>query len=255
VAAAAVAASLPFSSLRGQAVEAPAASARAEAEEGLRLFQARDFEGAQTHLERSLALDGTSSETRFWLARTLQAQWRGTSSQPERSELAKRCLAEYEKVLEAQPDRIEAYQALIGVAREADDATALPVLERLAGDERLSPARRADALLALASRGRACAEERLQAIAEQPVLSGSSGDARACADRGLAAAEKGLALDPGRESLWRERANLFASLAQAAAVDGRSDEQADYVKRAGESRRRAEQIRASRARTTTPRSY
>jgi hypothetical protein len=218
------------------------------------LYQVRDFEGAQAHFERSLAIDASSTDTRFWLARTLQARWRA-SQEPERAELAKQCLAEFERVLEKQPDRSEAYQALIGVAREADDATAVPVLERLAGDERLPAGRRADALLALAARGRACAEERLQAIAEQPVLSGSSGDARACAERGLAAVEKGLVLDPGRESLWRERASLFASLAEAAAIDGRSDEHADYMKRAGESRRRAEQIRASRARTTTPRSY
>jgi hypothetical protein len=137
----------------------------------MRLFQARDFEGAQAHFERSLAIDGSSTDTRFWLARTLQARWRA-SQEPERAELAAQCLAEFEKVLEKQPDRSEAYQALIGVARETDDATAVPVLERLAGDERLPAARRADALLALAAHGRACAEERLQTIAEQPVLSG-----------------------------------------------------------------------------------
>ncbi len=232
-----------------------AVSARKEAEEGLRLLQSRDWAGAEVHLERSLALDGSSTPTRFWLGRALSARFRESRDPSERSDLARRALAAYEQVLAADPGNAEAYQALLGVAREADDRTAVPVLERLAGDERLSASARAGAYLTLATRDRTCAEERLQAIASEPVLAGSSGDARACASRGLTAVDKALALDSERESAWRERASLFACLAQAAALEGKTDEQAGYEKRAGESRRRAEQLRASRARKTTPRSY
>ena len=129
------------------------------------------------------------------------------------------------------------------------------MLERLAGDEKLSTAARAGAYLALGTRDRTCAEERLRAIASEPVLAGSSGDARECASRGVTAVDKSLALDSERESAWRERASLFACLAQAAALEGKRDEEAGYEKRAGESRRRAEQLRASRALKTNPRSH
>jgi tetratricopeptide (TPR) repeat protein len=235
--------------------EPSAEAARAQAEEGQRLFQTRDFEGAERHFEQSLALDGSSTMTRFWLARTLDARFRETQDPKERAALGERALAEYERVVAAEPSNAEAFAALLGVAGDADDRTAGPTLERLGGDERLPTARRTDALVVLARRGRVCAEQRLAAIVEQPVLSGSNADARDCATRGLSAVDKALALEPERESAWRERALLYGCLAQVAAVDGRGDEQSDYEKRSGQARRKAEQIRASRAKTKAPRSY
>jgi len=240
---------------RAQTADSPAASAGAEAEEGRRLYQARDYEGAQRRFERSLALDGSSAETRFWLARALDARFRETQEPKERAALGERALDEYRGVVEAEPSNAEAFAALLGVAGEVDDRTANPVLDRLGGDERMPTARRADALVLLARRGRVCSEQRLQAIVEQPVLSGSNADARDCATRGLAATDRALSLEPERESGWRERALLYGCLAQVAAVDGRDAEQSDYEKRSGEARRKAEQIRSSRARTKAPRSY
>ncbi|MGH9367594.1 MAG: hypothetical protein ACRD3M_07965 [Thermoanaerobaculia bacterium] len=239
-----------------EAREEQSLDARGEAQEGVRLFQARDFAAAQEHFERSLTLDPTSVETRFLLARTLQTRFRLSRDEMERSQIAPRAIAAYEEVLTREPGRNEAYQALLSLCREADDAAALPWLERQAGDATLPPGRRADALQVLAVRGRACAEGKLQVISEQPILVDSSEAARDCAMRGLASIQEALRLVPQRVSAWDEQARLLATLAQISELQGQAEQKDAYVKEAAASRRKAEQIRQSKARKgKPPRSY
>jgi tetratricopeptide (TPR) repeat protein len=233
--------------------ENPAPDARAEAEEGLRRYQARDFAAAEEHFEKSLRLDPSSVETLFLLARTLQARFRTSGEEAERSDLAGRAMAAYEQVLLRDPGRTEAYQALLALSRDADDAVALPWLEKQAANTALPADRRADAFGALAARGRACAERVLQEISAQPALIGAGEAARDCATRGLSAIEEALRLLPQRGSLWSEQARLYATLAQVCALQGQDAQGAAYEKQAAESRRKAEQIRASGAREGTPR--
>jgi hypothetical protein len=236
--------------------EAGTLDAQGESQEGVRRYRARDFAGAQEHFERSLKLDPTSIETRFLLARTLQTRFRLSREESERSELARRAIVAYQEVLAREPGHDEAYQALLALSRDADDAAALPWLERQAGDATLPPNRRADAFQVLAARGRACAEQRLQTISEQPIFVASSEAARDCAARGLASIQEALRLDPLRGSAWSEQARLLLTLAQICALQGQTDQKDAYEKQAADSRRKAEQIRVSEGRKGKPaRSY
>jgi tetratricopeptide (TPR) repeat protein len=251
----------PFA-LAGPAASAPEVSdgrpldARGEAQEGLRRYQARDFAGAQEHFERSLQLDPTSVETRLWMAHTLQKRFRISGEESERSELARQAMTSYQDVLSREPGRGEAYQALLALSRDADDAAALPWLHRQAGDATLPPSRRADAFQVLAARDAACAGRQLQSISDQPILSDSSLAARDCAARGLESIREALRLDPQRGSLWSEQARLLLALAQVCALQGQTDQEGAYQREAADSRRKAEQIRSSQAsKGKPPRSY
>jgi len=246
----------PIAAAAPETVNATSPDAQSEAQEGLRLYQARDFAAAEQHFERSLKLDPGSVETLFLLARTLNMRFRLSREESERSELARRAMTAYEGVLARDPDRGEAYQALLALARDADDAAALPWLERQAGDASLPPGRRADALQALAARSRACAERKLQQISQEPVLLDSSSAARECAMRGMASIQQALQLVPQRGSAWSEQARLLSTLAEVCALQGQPEQRAAYEKQAGESRRKAEQIRVSESvQGKPPRSY
>jgi len=249
-------ASEPPATAASQTAAATALEAQSEAQEGLRLYQARDFAGAEQHLERSLKLDPSPVETLFLLARTLNTRFRLSREETERSDLARRAMSAYEEVLSRDPARGEAYQALLALARDADDATALPWLERQASDTRLPPSRRADALQVLAARNRACAERKLREIANEPVLLNSSSAARDCALRGLASIQQALELAPQRGSAWSEQARVFSTLAEVCGLQGELEQKGAYEKQAGDSRRKAEQIRVSESsQNKPPRSY
>jgi hypothetical protein len=249
-------ASEPAAAAASQAANETSHDAQGEAQEGLRLYQARDFAAAERHLVRSLQLDSGSVETLFLLARTLNTEFRLSREESERSELARRAVTAYQDVLARDPGRGEAYQALLALAREADDAAALPWLERQAGDTALPPSRRADALQVLAGRSRACAERKLREISQQPVLLDSSTAARDCAMRGVASIQQALQLVPQRGSAWSEQARLLSTLAEVCALQGQPEQKAAYEKQAGDSRRKAEQIRVSEStQSKPPRSY
>src|SRR5687767_15509916 len=87
--------------------------AKNQLNEGARAYKAGRFAEAQQHFEESLRLNPEQKNAKFFVARSIHAQYRPGVEAPENVEKARRAIAAYEEVLKADQGNDEAYNAVI----------------------------------------------------------------------------------------------------------------------------------------------
>ncbi len=93
--------------------QANAEAARAELDEGARLYRAGKFAEAEARFRRALELDPEGKDTRQFIARAAQQQYKPGVETPENLAAGERAVAAYQEILAKDPANEDAYQAVL----------------------------------------------------------------------------------------------------------------------------------------------
>ena len=246
--------------------QANAEEARRESDLGASAYRAGRFEEAERRFRRALELDPERKNTRLFIARAVQQQYKPGVQTPENVAAGERAVAEYQELLAQDPANEDAYKAVVVLygQMKRDDRVA-ELLTQRANDFSLPDKRRAEAFTVLASRQWQCSydvtervenkttEERKeekavgqkpeeqkpeQKPAQRPVnpvikyrMPADQGDfirARQCVTDGTQLAEQAVALDPDSPNAWAYRSNLLRESAKLAEMEGDAAGKAEY---------------------------
>jgi|SRR5919205_2039655 TonB family protein len=221
-----------------------AEGARRELNEGARLYRAGKYAEAEEHFRRALELDPEGKNTRTFIARALQQQFKPGVRTPENLAAGERALAAYQDVLAHDPANEDAYRAVVFLyAQTGNEQKVTELLLQRANDFSLSDEKRAEAFTILASRQWQCSyevteqkenkttESRPDKIVIHYKMPADHGDfirARQCATEGLRLAEQAVGLAPKFPNAWAYKANLLREAAKLAEMEGDAAGQADY---------------------------
>lgn len=204
------------------------AQAKQELNEAARAYREGNFPEAQVHSERALLLDPENKTAPYFLARTIQAQYKPGDFTPENVAKAREAITVYQRILERSPAEDEAYKAvayLYGALKE-EELLREWILQR-AGNTSLPNDKRAEAYIILASKDWDCSYR----ITEQPTNKVNGRyrmpkeraefeQATECANRALELATMAVALAPENESAWSYKTNILLEMEKLAEMSG-----------------------------------
>ena len=232
---------------------------RRELDQGGRAYRAGRFEEAEQHFRRALELDPEGKDTRLFIARAVQQQYKPGVQTPENLAHGERAIAAYQEILAKDPANEDAYKAVVFLygQMKRDDKVAEMLTQR-ANDFSAPNRQRAEAFTTLASRQWQCsfdvteqnksteqpkeekpADQKENKPAEQkPVkavtkykMPADAGDfirARQCAIDGMQFAEQAVTLDPDSPNAWSYKANLLREAAKLAEMEGNAAQKDEY---------------------------
>ncbi|HEX7318449.1 MAG TPA: TonB family protein [Pyrinomonadaceae bacterium] len=227
-----------------------AEEARKELNLAARAYRAGRFEEAEQRFRRALELDPEGKNTRLFIARTVQQQYKPGVQTPENLAAGERAVAAYQDILARDPANEDAYRAVVFLyAQMKNEEKVNELLLARANDFSLPNDRRADAFVILASKQWQCAydvtERKENKATEQtpdkaavryrmPADQGDFIRARACAAEGLQLAEQAVALSPKNPNAWNYKANLLREAAKLAEMEGDAAQKEEYERRSAE---------------------
>jgi len=233
-------------------------AARKEINEGARAYRREDFGEAQRRFERALELDPLNKNAPFFVARAIHAQYRPGVKTPENVGIARAAIAAYQRVLVADPESDEAYNATVYLYRMIkEDALERQWLIRRATDERISGERRSLAYTVLASKDWQCSYDfteqkevkttvrrnrKLMLRYVKPTNTDGYLAAQQCVTRGLEFVEKAISLDAESEQAWSFKANLSMEAVKLAEMDRNPGRRSVYQQLADEAARRVGEL-------------
>ncbi|HJQ35218.1 MAG TPA: TonB family protein [Pyrinomonadaceae bacterium] len=227
-----------------------AGDARRELDEGARAYRYGKFEEAEQHFRRALELDPEGKNTRVFIARAAQQQYKPGVETPENVAAGERAVAAYQEVLAREPANEDAYKAvafLYGQMKQDDKLREL-LLSR-ANDFNVPDEKRSEAFTLLASKQWQCSydvteRKENKATETQPdkvviryKMPADSGDfmrARECVSLGLQFAEQAVSLAPKNPNALSYKANLLREAAKLAEMEGDAGQSAEYNRQYGE---------------------
>ena len=239
----------------GALAQAGAATAQSALLQGARAYREGKFAEAERHFRRALELDPSRSNTRVFIARSIQQQYRANDASPENAAVADRALVAYQEILDAGRTNEalyeDAYKAIIFINGQLkrDDKVAETLTLR-ANDSFVSNENRADAFVILASRKWQCSyditeskdsqssEGTRSASSPKYKMPSDAGDfikARGCVDEGLQLIEQAASLAPESESVWKYKAQLLREASKLAEMEGNAELKEDYDRQYEES--------------------
>jgi len=240
-----------------------AAEARKELDLGARAYRGGRFAEAEQRFRRALELDPGGKDTRLYIARAVQQQYKPGVQTPENLAAGERAVAAYREILERDPANEDAYKAVgLLYGQMGQEERVRELLLSRANDFSAPNEKRAAAFVNLASRDLKCSSD----VTEQnktteslpdsktavrykmPADQGDFLRARQCATDGLALAEQALALDPDSRSGWAFKSNLLREAVKLAEMEGDAAGKADYERRYAEAAERQRSFEA----VTTP---
>ena len=218
---------------------------RAELDQGVCAFKAKEYVNAQHHFERALELKPSDKRLPMYIARSIFFQYRQNVQGAAKLAKGKEVIAAYEKALAANPGDQEASGMVADLYAEIDPQR----LPEIAAAETLPKAVRVRVFLKLASQSYTCALD----ITDKNKVEFMQGGNRAyrytkphdptdltkaqnCARAGIKFIEKSLELGPGEESTWSYMASLSFQMARLAEMEQNMAEKAIYTKRAEDAR-------------------
>ena len=178
------------------------AQAKQELNEAARAYRQGNFSEAQVHSERALLLDPENKAAPYYLARTIQAQYKPGDFTPENVAKAREAITAYQRIVERSPAEDEAYKAvayLYGVLKE-EELLREWILQR-AGNTSLPNDKRAEAYIILASKDWDCSYRITELPTNKPKRAEFE-QAKECANRALGLANMAVALAPENTSGW-----------------------------------------------------
>jgi TonB family protein len=222
------------------------AEARRELNEGARAYRAGRFAEAEQRFRRALELDPEGKNTRLFIARAVQQQFKPGVQTPENLAAGERAVAAYQEILAKDPGNEDADKAIIFLyGQMKNEDKVLELLLQRANDFSLPNGRRAEAFTILASKRWQCShditeQKENKATVQNPdktlvqyKMPADQGDflrARQCVSEGLQLAEQAVALSPKNPNARSYRANLLREAAKLAEMEGDAGQQAEYMR-------------------------
>ncbi|HEX8190279.1 MAG TPA: TonB family protein [Pyrinomonadaceae bacterium] len=224
--------------------QAGAQEARKELDLGARAYRAGRYAEAEQRFRRALELDPGGKNTRVFIARAVQQQYRPGDTTPENVAAGERAVAAYQEILDREPGNEDAYKAVLFLyGQMKNDDKVRELLLARANDSSLPNDSRSEAFVILASRQWNCSyditEQKENKATEQkpdkvvvryrmPADQGDFIRARQCVTEGMQLAEQAVTLSPKNPNAWSYKANLLREAAKLAEMEGDAGQQAEY---------------------------
>ena len=232
--------------------------AKNQLNEGARAYKAGRFAEAQQHFEESLRLNPEQRNAKFFIARSIHAQYKAGVEAPENVEKARRAIRAYEEVLKSDQGNDEAYNAVIYLFGQLkDEQQARQWLTARAEMGSIPEVKRSQAYTLMASKEWNCSytiteqkdnkqtvmkEGRATIQFKKPKEQADFDKAMKCVNDGMALAERAIALDANSEQAWSYKTNLLLELVKLAEMEGNNDKKAEYQKQAAAAQQKTSQL-------------
>ncbi|HEY8203182.1 MAG TPA: hypothetical protein VIF81_00510 [Pyrinomonadaceae bacterium] len=236
--------------------------AKNELNEAAKSYKEGHFEDAEQHARRALALDPSNLTATIFIARIVHQQYKPGVDAPDNIQKAREAIEAYKRVLQMDPKREEAFQAISYLyAAIKDDDNLRQWISTRANDPNETNEKRADAYAILAGKDWDCSYK----ITELPEVKVIAGEGvvtyqkpkdpkdfetiQRCVTRGLQEAETAIKYDPNNEKAWSYKTNLLMEAAKIAKMNGDAAKAAEYERQAQVAQKRdAELAEAERKR-------
>ncbi|MET0645114.1 MAG: TonB family protein [Pyrinomonadaceae bacterium] len=225
-----------------------AAEARKEMNLGSRAYRDGRFAEAEQRFRRALELDpeekNIGKNTRLFIARTIQQQYKPGDQTPENLAAGERAIAAFHDILARDPRHEEAKKTILFLyGQMKNEEKAHEFLLSRANDFSLPNDARADAFMILASKQWQCSyditeqkenkttEEKESKVVIRYKMPADQGDfirARQCLTEGLQLAEQAAALAPKNTAALSYKVNLLREGAKLAEMEGDAAQKAEY---------------------------
>src|ERR1044071_2242353 len=251
--------------------QAHAEEARKELDAGTRAYRDGRFAEAEQHFRRSLELDPGGKNTRLFIARAVQQQYKPGDMSPENVAVGEKAVAAYQEILAKEPANDDAYKAVVFLYGQMKNEQKVDeLLLARANDFSLPEAGRAEAFVVLASKQWNCsyevterkenktteskppdkaenkpAENKPEKPAIKYKMPADQGDflrARQCMGEGLQLVEQAVTLSPKNANAWAYKVNLLREAAKLAEMEGDAAGQAEYMRQYEEASARQKQL-------------
>ena len=226
--------------------QASAEEARKELNLGARAYRDGRFEEAERRFRRALELDPEGKNTRLFIARAVQQQYKPGVTTPENLAAGERAVAAYQEILAKDPANEDASKAVVFLYTQMkNEEKVLELLLSRANDFSLPNDKRAEAFTILASRRWQCSyditehkenkttESKPDKVVINYKMPADQGDflrARQCVSEGLQLAEQAVALSPKNPNALSYKANLLREAAKLAEMEGDAGQQSEYMR-------------------------
>jgi tetratricopeptide (TPR) repeat protein len=213
--------------------------------EGARAYKDGRFPDAEARFREAYELDPTQQNAPVFIARAVQQQYKPGVQTPENLAVGQKAVAEYEKILRANPGNEDAYKAIVFLyGQMKQDEKVNELLMQRAGSGP-TPKAKAEALTILASKQWNCSYEiteqkenkmtenqpnRILIKYRKPANQADFDKAQQCTTEGLKLAEKATELDPDNPNAWSYKANLLREKSKLAEMAGDAAAKTDLDK-------------------------
>ncbi|HEY3104192.1 MAG TPA: hypothetical protein VGJ69_11400 [Pyrinomonadaceae bacterium] len=236
--------------------------AKNELNEAAKAYKEGHFENAEQHARRALALDPSNLTATIFIARIVHQQYKPGVEAPDNIQKARDAIEAYKRVLQMDPKREEAFQAISYLyAAIKDDDNLRQWISARANDPNETNEKRADAYAILAGKDWDCSYK-VTELPEVKVIAGEGAvtyqkpkdpkdfeTIQRCVTRGLQEAETAIKYDPNNEKAWSYKTNLLMEAAKIAKMNGDAAKAAEYERQAQVAQKRdAELAEAERKR-------
>ena len=235
--------------------------AKNELNETAKAYKAGQFDVAEQHARRALAIDPNNPTAPIFLARVIHQQYKPGVDQPDNIQRAKDAIEAYQRILQKDPNNEEAYKAIsVLYAAIKDDTDLRAWIMKRASDSNQPSEKRAEAYAILAGKDWDCSYK-VTELPDVKTTSTEGGKATVtykkpaqkdfdtihqCVVRGLEEADTAIKYDPNNESAWSYKTNLLLEAAKQAEMDGKADQKKTYEDQAKVAGDRAAKLSAER---------
>jgi hypothetical protein len=232
--------------------------AKNQLNEGARAYKSGKFAEAQQHFEESLRFNPDQKNAKFFIARSIHAQYRPGVEDPKNLEKARQAIAAYEEVLRSNQGNDEAYNAVIYLFGQLkDEQQARQWLMARAEMNSIPEEKRSQAYTLMASKEWNCSytiteqkdnkqtvmkENRAIIQYKKPKDQADFDKAMKCVNDGMILANKAVELDPNSEQAWSYKTNLLLELVKLAEMEGNNDKKAEYQQQADAAQQKTSQL-------------
>ena len=223
-----------------------AEGAQKELDAGAQAFRERRFAEAERHYRRALELDPEGKNTRLFIARAAQQQYKPDDASPENLAAGERAAAAYQEILSKDPANEDAYKAVVFLYTQMKrDDKVNEFLASRANDFSAPNRQRAEAFTILASKQWQCSYDiteqkdnkttvnepnRILIKYKKPANQADFDKAQQCTTEGLKLAEEAASLDPNNPNSWSYKANLLREKMKLAEMTGDTAAKEDFGK-------------------------
>ena len=212
--------------------------------EGARAYRDGRFSDAEEKFRTAYELDPSQKNAPLFIARAIQQQYKPGVPAPENIAIGERAIAEYQQILDKDPQNEDAYRAIVYLygQMKQDDKVKQLLTER-ASLQSVPADKRAEALVILASQQWKCSyditEQKENKATEnkpdkvlihykKPANEADFDKANQCATEGLRLAEQAVNLDPNNSNAWTQKTNILREKAKLAEMAGDQKAKDDF---------------------------